>query len=172
MNNAVFGKMMENVQNRVDVRLITHWDGRYGAEAMIAKPNFHSRSVFSENLIAVELRKLEMKFYKPIYVGMCILDISKTCLYEFHHEYITLMYRDKCWVMYTDTDSLIYHIECAHVYENMKCDIVRFDRSDYAVDNAYSIPLVNKKVPGLMKVENNGTIMTEFVGLRAKMYAL
>ncbi|XP_025157491.1 uncharacterized protein LOC112589826 [Harpegnathos saltator] len=67
MNNAVFGKTMENVRNHVDVKLLTKWDGRYGAEAMIARPNFHSRSVFSENLIAVELRKLEVKFNKPIY---------------------------------------------------------------------------------------------------------
>ena len=172
MNNAVFGKTMENVRNRVDVKLLTHWDGRYGAEAMIAKPNFHSRSVFSENLVAVELRKLEVKFYKPIYVGMCILDIPKTCLYEFHHDYMVPMYRDKCTVMYTDTDSLIYHIECDDVYENMKRDVSRFDTSDYAVNNVYDIPLVNKKVPGLMKDENNGAIMYEFVGLRAKMYAL
>ncbi|EFN70736.1 hypothetical protein EAG_06134, partial [Camponotus floridanus] len=147
MNNAVFGKTMKNVRNRVDVKLLTKsMDSRYGAETMVAKPNFH-RSVFSENLIAVELCKLEMKFYKPIYVSMCILDISKTCLYEFHHEYMTPMYRDKCRVMYTDTDSLIYHIECANVYENMKC-IARFDTSDYAVDNVYGIPCVNKKVPG------------------------
>ena len=80
---------MENVRNHVDVKLITKWDGRYGAEAMIAKPNFHSRSVFAENLIAIEMRKLEVKFNKPIYVGMCILDISKVCLYKFHHEYVT-----------------------------------------------------------------------------------
>ncbi|XP_072752393.1 uncharacterized protein [Anoplolepis gracilipes] len=103
---------------------------------------------------------------------MCILDISKTCLYEFHHDYMVPMYRERCKVMYTDTDSLIYHIECDDVYENMKRDISRFDTSDYAIDNAYDISLVNKKVPGLMKDENNGTIMTEFVGLKAKMYAL
>jgi len=109
MNNAVFGKTMENVCNHVDVKLITKWDGHYGVEVMIAKPNFHSRSVFAENLIAVEIRKLEEKFNKPIYVSMCILDISKVCLYEFHHEYMSPMYRDKCKIMYTD--SLIYHIE-------------------------------------------------------------
>ena len=172
MNNAVFGKNMENVRNHVDVKLLTKWDGRYGAEAMIAKPNFHSRSVFAENLIAVELRKLEVKFNKPIYVGMCILDISKVCLYEFHHEYMLPLFHDKCKIMYTDTDSLIYRVECEDVYETMKRDIARFDTSDYPMDNAYGMPLANKKVPGLMKDENNGAIMTEFVGLRAKMYAV
>ncbi|XP_029659117.1 uncharacterized protein LOC115233046 [Formica exsecta] len=136
MNNAVFGKTMENVRNHVDVKLLTKLDGRYGAEAMIAKPNFHSKSVFSENLVAVELRKL-VKFDKSIYV-----------------------------------DGLIYHIECEDVYENMKRDIVRFDTSDYPTNNAYGILFENKKVQGLMKDENNGAIMTEFVGLRAKMYTL
>jgi len=89
---------------------------------------------------------------------MCILDISKKCLYEFHHEYMFPLYRDKCKIMYTDTDSLIYHIECEDLYENMKRDINRFDTSDYAVGNAYGIPLVNKEVPGLMKDENNDRI--------------
>ncbi|KYN04790.1 hypothetical protein ALC62_04328 [Cyphomyrmex costatus] len=172
INNAMFGKTMENVRERVDVKLVTAWEGRYGAEALIAKPNFHSRSVFTENLIAVELRKLEVKFDKPIYVGMCILDISKTCLYEFHHEYMTPLFHDRCEIMYTDTDSLIYRIECDDVYETMKRDIDRFDTSGYPANNAYGMPLANKKVPGLMKDENNGVIMTEFVGLRAKMYAL
>jgi len=53
MNN-IFSKTMKNVRDHVDVKLLTKWEGKYGVEAMIAKPNFHSCSDFSENLI--ELR--------------------------------------------------------------------------------------------------------------------
>ncbi|XP_076247953.1 uncharacterized protein LOC143187849 [Calliopsis andreniformis] len=163
---------MENVRNHVDVKLLTKWDGGFGVEAMISKPNFQSRSIFPENLIAIELRKLMVKFNKPIYVGMAILDISKTCLYKFHYDYMYPLHQRNCKIMYTDTDSLIYYIQCEDVYEMMKRDIHRFDTSDYPVDNVYGIPLVNKKVPDLTKDENSGSIMTEFIGLRAKMYAL
>jgi len=136
---------------------------------MIAKPNFHSRSIFSKNLIAIELRKLEVKFNEPIYV--VYLTYQKSACTNFI-EYMLPMHRDKCKIMYTDIDSLIYHIECDDVYDVMKRDISRFDTSDYPADNMYGMPLANKKVSGLMKNKNNGAIMTEFVGLRAKMYAL
>ena len=102
---------------------------------------------------------------------MCILEISKLRLYEFHYEYMIPLYRDKCKIMYTDTDSLIYLLECENVYENIKRDIARFDTNDYE-RNAYDVPRVNNKIPGLMKDENDGVIMTDFIGLRAKMYAL
>jgi len=82
------------------------------------------------------------------------------------------MYYEKCKVMYTDTNNLIYLIECSNVYEIMKRDISRFDTSDYTIDNMYGILLANKKVPGLMRDENNGAIMIGFVGLKTKMYAL
>jgi len=86
--------------------------------------------------------------------SMCILDISKTCLYAFHHEYMLPLYCEKCEkceIMYIDTDSLIYHIECDDVYDIMKRDITKFDTSDYPIDNEYGIPLINKKVSGLMR---------------------
>ena len=171
MNNAVYGKTMENIRNRVDVRLETRWDGHYGAETLIAKPNFHSRTIFSEQLVAIEMRKLKVKFDKPIYVGMSVLDVSKECLYEFQYAYMHAEFGDRCKVLYTDTDSLMYSVECEDVYERMKRDIDRFNTSDYAEDNPYGMPRVNKKVPGLMKDENNGALMTDFVGLRSKMYA-
>ncbi|XP_024882124.1 uncharacterized protein LOC112461203 [Temnothorax curvispinosus] len=130
------------------------------------------RTVFAENLIAVELRRLEVRLNKPIYVGMCILEISKTRVYDFHYDYMVPLHRERCKIMYTDTDNLIYFLECDDAYEDMKRDIARFDTSGYPEDNAYRMPRVNKKIPGLMKDENDGAVMTEFVGLRSKMYAL
>ena len=100
---------------------------------------------------------------------MCILEISKTCLYKFHHKFMAPLFREKCKIMYNDTDSFI---ECDDVYDIMKHDINRDNTSNYSNDNAYGIPLVNKKVPDLMKDENNDVIMIEFIGFRAKMYAL
>jgi len=80
---------------------------------------------------------------------------------------------ENCTVCYTDTDSLVYEILCDDLYETIRSDChSRFDTSDYTPNNKYDIPLVNKKVLGLMKDENNGRVMREFVGIRSKMYSM
>ncbi|XP_015510307.2 uncharacterized protein LOC107217324 [Neodiprion lecontei] len=172
MNNAIAGKTMENVRKRVDVKLVTKWKGRYGAEALFAKPNFRSVSVFDDNLVAVELGRMEILLDKPIYVGFCVLDLSKTHLYDFHYDYMISQFADRCKLLYTDTDSLIYEVQCPDIYEIMKRDIHKFDTSNYDSQNRYGIKQENKKVVGLMKDECEGKLLREFVGLRSKMYCL
>lgn len=129
-------------------------------------------TIFDKNLAAIELNKTEVFFNKSIYVGMTILDLAKI-VYDFHYDYMKPQFGDDCSILYTDTDSLIYEIKNKDVYEIMRRDChSRFDTSDYPHDNRYMIPLVNKKVLGLMKDEFNGIPLETFVGLRSKMYAV
>ncbi|XP_072394634.1 uncharacterized protein [Diabrotica undecimpunctata] len=171
-NNSIFGKTMENIRKHRIVKLVRSWNGRYGAKNLISSVRFHSRKIFNENLVAIELIKSDLVFNKPLYIGMTVLDISKLCMYQFHYDYmLPKLGADKCNLMYMDTDSFIYELYCDDAYEEViKSDISKFDTSDYAADNIYNIPRVNKKVLGVMKDENKGEIMTNFVGLRSKMY--
>ncbi|XP_072388457.1 uncharacterized protein [Diabrotica undecimpunctata] len=172
MNNAVFGKTMENQRRHRIVKLCKKWHGRYGAKNLIASSRFHSRTIFSENLVAIELKKSEVCFNKPLYIGAAILDISKLCMYDFHYNFmLPTMGEKNCSLLYMDTDSFIYELQCSDAYrEVLKAHPSKFDTSDYAENNPYEIERLNKKIPGLMKDEANGKIITHFIGLRSKMY--
>lgn len=172
LSNAVYGKTMENLRSRVDVKLTTYWAGRYGAAKIIAKPSFKRRVIFDENLVAIEKKKTSIVMDKPISIGMAILDISKSVMYDFQYDFIKPKYGENVEIIYTDTDSFIYEIKTKCFYNDMKNNLDKYDTSDYPDDNRFSIPRVNKKIPGLFKDELNSKIITEFVGLRSKMYCV
>ena len=119
------------------------------------------------------MKKTESVFNKPVYIGVCILDLSKTLIYDFHYNYIKQKYGDKAKLLFTDTNSLMYEIQTEDFYMDISADVKhRFDTSDYPSNHPSGIPSgFNKKVPGMFKDEVGGEIIDEFVGLRAKLYS-
>ena len=170
MNNSVFGKTMENIRNRVNIKLV---NDKKPAEKLSAKPNFNHCNILSEDLVAIHMKKTKLYFNKPVYLGMCILDSSKTLMYEFHYNYIKKKYGDKAKLLFTDTDSLMDEIQTEDFYKDISADVKdRFDTSDYPPNHPSGIPSgFNKKVLGVFKDEVKGKVIDEFVGLRAKLYS-
>ena len=171
MNNSVFGKTMENIRNRVDVKLV---NTKEKLKKLVAKPNFKGPpKIFNENLISVHMKKTSLTMNKPVYLGMCILDLSKVIMFDFHYKYIKPKYENKAKLLFTDTDSFLYEIETEDFYKDIAGDVKdRFDTSEYKEGHPSGIPTgINKKVLGMFKDEVKGKNIKEFVGLRAKLYS-
>ena len=167
MNNSVFGKTMENIRKRVDVRLVT---SKEKLLKLASKPTYVSSKIFNENLVAVHKIKETLTMNRPAHIGMCILDLSKTLMYDFHYNYIKHKYGNKAKLLFTDTDSLTYEIETKDAYADFWKNKDKFDNSDYNKESPF-YNAVNKKVIGKFKDESAGIPITEFVGLRSKMYS-
>ena len=129
-----------------------------------------SSKIFNENLVAVHKIKETLTLNRPAYVGMCILDLSKTLMYDFHYNYIKNKFGDRAKLLFTDTDSLPYEIEAEDVYQDFWYDNDKFDNNDYPESSPY-YDTSNKKVIGKFKDEAAGTPIVEFVGLRSTMYS-
>jgi len=128
MNNSVCGKTIKNTDKKVDIRLVNN---KEMVLKLAARPNFNRLTIFDENLIALHMKKTKVYYNKPVYLGMCIVDISKTLMYDFHYNYNKEKYKDKAKLLFTDTDSLIYHIEIEDVCADIGNDVnQRFDTSD------------------------------------------
>jgi hypothetical protein len=167
MNNSVFGKTMENIRKHIDVKLVKT---KERVQKLVNKPNFSSFKVFSDSLVAVHMKRTKLKFNKPVYVGQAVLDLSKTLMYDFHYNTIKKQYGVDAQLLFTDTDSLCYHIKTDDMYKDMGKLEKLYDTSNYPMDHPiYSN--VNKKVLGKMKDETAGKPIEEFVGLRPKLYA-
>ena len=166
MNNTVFGKTLENVRKHRNIKLVTTEKRR---NKLVSEPNYHAIIGFSENLVAIEMKKTKVKMNKPIYLGFSILDLYTILMYEFWYEYIKPKFVANVKLCYMDTD--IMHIKTEDFYEDIADDVEkRFDTSNRECNR----PLPkgkNKKVIGLMKDELRGKIMTEFAALRPKTYS-
>ena len=171
MNNAVFGKTIENLRKRQSVKIV---DNRKDAIKEIKKPNFERAVIFDKKLVALHMGKTEIYFNKPVYIGQAILDLSKTLMFDFHYNYIKPKYGEKAELLFTDTDSLMYEIQTEDFYKDITPDVeAKFDTSDYPEKGHKSdIPVgKNKKVIGMFKDEVAGNQITHFIGLRPKLYS-
>ena len=99
---------MENVRRHRDIKLVTTNNRK---NQLDSEPNYHTIKGFSDNLMAIEMKKIRVKMNKPVYLGMSILDISKTRMYEFWYDCIKPKYKEKAKLGYTDTGTLINHIK-------------------------------------------------------------
>ena len=168
MNNAVFGKTMENVRKHRDIKLVTTDKKR---NKLVSEPNYHTMNYISEDLSIIEMKRMKVKMNKPIYLGLSILDISKILMYEFWYDYMKPKYNDKVKLCYMDTDSFVMNIKTNDFYKDIANDVEkRFETSNYEVNRPLPTGK-NKKVIGLMKDELGGKVITEFVALRPKTYS-
>ena len=123
MNNSVFGKTMENVRKHEDIKLVTTEDKR---SKLVSELNYHPTKHFSENLLAIEMKKTKVMINKPVYLGMSILDISKMLIYQFWYDNIKPKYWDRAKLCDMDTDSFIIYIKTEDFYRNIADDVERW----------------------------------------------
>ena len=176
MNNSIYGKTIENVLKRQDIKFCTE---RKKALNHISKINFKRETIFSKNLVAIHMNKKLIKFNKPIYAGFCVLEMSKYLMYEFAYDYVKPKWKHNVEICGGDTDSLFLNINTEDFYEDIKVDLNQwFDTSNFSENNRFGLERKNAKVLGKFKIEtedklrnkNADNIITEFVGLRAKSY--
>ena len=175
MSNSVFGKTMENVRNRSKIKIVNGSDenGEKRLLKLISKPNFRGVFIFEDSQLAsVRMGESTVTLDKPIFDGQTTLDNAKVSMYDWHYGYMTPKYGNNVALGYTDTDSFIYEIRTEDYYEDIREDVpTMFDTSAYPEDHPSGLPMMNKKVPGLMKDEAAGRIITKAICLRPKQYA-
>ena len=141
---------MENVRKHRDIQLVATDEKR---NKLVSETNYHTTKHFSENLLVTEMKKTKVRMNKPVYLGMSILDISKTLMYEFWCDYIKPKYGDRAKLCYTDTESFVIHIIIEYFYEDIADNVESwFDTSNYDENDKRPLPIgKNKRVIGLFK---------------------
>ena len=149
MVNSVFGKTMENVRKHRDIKLVTTEEQR---SKLVSEPNYHTTKHFRENLLEIEMKKTKVTMNKPLYLGMTILDISKTLMYKFWYDYIKPKYEDRAKLCYTDTDSFIIHIITEDFFVDISDDVERwFHTSNYDENDKRPLSIdENKRAIGFL----------------------
>ena len=132
------------------------------------KAKLYVTKFFDNDLVAIHKSKVTLTLNRSEYVGMCIFDLSKVLMYEFHYDYIKNKYSNNSRLLFTDPDSLMYEIKTEDVYEDFRKDKEMFDFSNYSAESKYYDDS-SKVVVGKVKDKTGGVAIKYFVGLKPKM---
>jgi hypothetical protein len=163
MNNSVFGKTMEDVRNRENMHLTIDRDN---AIKWFSKIEFKHAN-FVDGLYLIQTHKTATLYDKPVYVGCAILDVSKLRMLDFHYHTIEAKLKGKYDLIYSDTDSLVYHIKSQNLNKWFLDNEEEFDLSEMEKKHRSE---KNTNVLGKFKSEVGSKIITEFVALSPKSY--
>ena len=166
MINSLYGKTMENLRKKINVRLVNN---EKDFLKYTGRPTYLTHKMFGKDSAAIHEIKPVLILNKSIYVGFTVLDFSKWQMYDFHYNFIKK--KLNAALLFTDTDSLTYEIKSKNVYEEFFKWEGLFDFSNYSKDSM-SFNETNKKVIVKTKDEFGEVIVTEFVGLKSKMYSI
>ena len=163
---SVYGKTMENLRKRINVRLVNN---EKDFLKYTSRPTYITHRIFGKDYAAIHEIKPVVILNKLIYIGCTFLDLSKWKMYDFHYHYIKKNFNSK--LLFTDTDSLTYEIKSKIVYEEFFKQKDLFDFSNCPKDSKF-FNENNKKVIGKVKDEFGGVMIIEFVGLKSKIYSI
>ena len=170
MNNSVFGKTMENLRNRTIVKLVRSNKPRK-LQSLLSDSLYAQHSIFGESLAGIQMHKDHILINRPVHTGMCVLELSKTLMYNFYYNHVEPKYGSNYQLLYTDTDLLLLDIKTEDIYKDMGENLDYYDTSDFPKDHPLHSQ-INKKVLGKMKDEFRGALISEAVCLRSKMYSI
>ena len=134
MKNSVFGKTMENLRKRIDVKLVRK-NEEDKLRRLIASPSFARANIFDDDLAGIQMHKSQMLLNRPVYTGLCIFDLTKHLMYDFYYNQMKTQYGEHCQLLYTDTDSLLLEIQTDDVYQDMAKHADLYDTSNYQKDH-------------------------------------
>ena len=150
---------MENLRNTIDIKPASN---KKDYLKWTSKPSYMSHKIFDNDLVAIRKNKVTLILNKPAYIGMCILELSKVLMYEFHYDYTKNKYVNNSRLLFTDTDSLMYEIKTEDVYKDFSSDKEMFDFSNYSTKSKY-YDNSKKLVVGKMDNETAGVAIKECV---------
>ena len=148
MNNSVIRKTMENERKHKDINLHTIQRRR---NYLATKSNYHTTKFLTEILLVTEMKKLQILMSKPGYMGLSIIELSKTLTYEFWYDYVKPKYGEKTKLHYMNAGSFIRYIKTDDIYKDIAENVkTRFETLNYELDRLLA-KAKNKKIIELMK---------------------